>query len=43
MKNGGRNLSIMIIVFKQIVSCEKLGILTSFGAICFDHALFMRM
>jgi len=40
VKNEGINLSIMTSVFKQIVSCEKLGILTSFEVVCFGHALF---
>ncbi len=33
------NLSTMTNVFKQIVTCEELGILAPFESVCFDHAL----
>jgi hypothetical protein len=30
----------MIIAFKQIVNCEKMGILAPFEGVCFGHAFF---
>ncbi len=40
MKNEGTNLSTMTNVFKQIIICEKMGILAPFEGVCFGHALF---
>jgi hypothetical protein len=38
VKDEGENLSTMINVLKQIVSCENLGILAPFKGVCFGHA-----
>jgi hypothetical protein len=40
VKNEGPNPSIMTNVLKQIVSCERLGILAPFEGVCFGHAFF---
>jgi hypothetical protein len=40
VKDEGTNLSIMTNVFKQILICEKMGILAPFEGVCFGHALF---
>jgi hypothetical protein len=40
VKDEGTNLFTMTNVFKQIVICEKLGILAAFEGVCFGHALF---
>jgi hypothetical protein len=39
LKNEGTNMFIMTNVFKQIVSCKKMGILAQFEGVCFSHAL----
>ncbi len=39
VKDEGTNLFTITNVFKQIVICEKLGILAPFEGVCFDHAL----
>jgi hypothetical protein len=39
VKDEGTNLFTMTYVLKQIVNCEKLGILAPFKCVCFRHAL----
>jgi hypothetical protein len=40
VKYESTNLFTMTIVFKQIASCEELGILAPFEGVCFGHAIF---